>query len=367
MAGVVSAVPVWRRQRLIGGGPTSHSNPACERLYVPDSFDDRLARLGPVAAQLAAVYVLGCLTLPVAAALFVVLIFGGGFGLLVVPVAAVGLIFLAGTVTSDASPATSTAARRFWWAVAVTTGGMVGVGGVAWLTTVFDMKYGEMAPWTLAAGLPYVAVAALFIGRRIRVTVLAVVLILGVGAGMAVHGQFRRQHTEDRRADLMSLLRAPLDQIYTTEIPGYRPTATPVTATTEYEPSDQATVKYWREQSIVLTVSHTAVQGPDCGPDVLCVPQPPPVLRATDAPADGPEPVQPTAPPPRPEEITCRPDGSSLLYRRGRGAHEYIRTDGNTVLRAGAGIVVDKALLKTAVLAARPVGEDELETELLGR
>jgi hypothetical protein len=334
---------------------------------VPDSIDDRLARRGPVAAQLAAVYVLGCLTLPVGAGLFVVMLFGGGFGLLLLPVAAVGLFFLAGTVTSSASPATGTAARRFWWAVAVTAGGMTGVVSIAWLTTVFEMKYGEMAPWMLAAGLPYTAVAALFLGRRIRVAVLAVMIVLGVGATVSVQRQFQRQHAEDRRANLMSLLQVPLDQIYTTEIPGYRRTTTPVTAMTAYEPSDQATVKYWREQDIILTVSRTAVQGPDCGPDLLYVPPPAPVLRPSDAPADAPDPVQPTPPPaPRPEEISCQPDGSALLYRRGPGAHEYIRTDGNIVLRAGAGTVVDKALLKAAVLAARPITEDELETELLG-
>ena len=335
---------------------------------MPDSFDDRRAPSRPVAAHLAAVYVVGCLTLPVGAGLFVVMIFGGGFWLVLVPMAAVGLFFLVGTVTSGASPATGTATRRFWWAVAVTAGGMTGVVGIAWLTTVFDMEYGEMAPWMLAAGLPYTAVAALFLGPRVRVAVLAVVLVPGAVAAVAVQREVQRQDAEARRAGLMSRLQVPLDQIYTTEIPGYRRTSTPVTATTDYEPSDQSTVEYWRERNIVLTVSRTAVQGPDCGPDPLYIPQPAPVLRAPDAPADAPDPVQPPPPPPpRPEEISCRSDDSSLLYRHVPGAHEYIRTNGDTVLRAGAGTVVDKQLLRTAVLAARPVSEDELEAELLGR
>ncbi|BAL93198.1 hypothetical protein AMIS_79780 [Actinoplanes missouriensis 431] len=334
---------------------------------MPDSSDDRLARRGQAATQLVAVYALGCLTLPVGAGLFVGMLFGGGLGLLLLPVVAVGLFFLAGTATSSASPATGPVARRFWWAVAVTAGGMTGVGGIAWLTTFFDIEYGEMAPWMLAAGLPYTVVAALFLGRRLRLAVLAVVVLLGAGAAVAVQQQVRQEHAESRRADLLSLLQAPLDQIYTTEIPGYRRTTTPVTATTDYEPTDQATVKYWREQTIVVTVSRTAVEGPDCGPDPLYVPQPAPVLLPPDAPADAPAPVQPTPPPPpRPEEISCRPDGSSLLYRHARGSHEYIRTDGDVVLRAGAGTVVDEALLRAAVLAARPISEDELATELLG-
>lgn len=128
---------------------------------MPDSSDDRLARRGQAATQLVAVYALGCLTLPVGAGLFVGMLFGGGLGLLLLPVVAVGLFFLAGTATSSASPATGPVARRFWWAVAVTAGGMTGVGGIAWLTTFFDIEYGEMAPWMLAAGLPYTVVAAL--------------------------------------------------------------------------------------------------------------------------------------------------------------------------------------------------------------
>ena len=330
-----------------------------------DTVDDGRAPGGPVIGQLAAVYLLGSLSLPLAASVFVAMLFGdpvtAGSALLVFAAVFIGGMFAAGTATRRASPATAATGRRFWWAVAVTVGGAVGLGVGAAITSALHVKYGAMESWIPVAGLPYLVIAALFIGRWIRrAAVLAVIALLVAGGYVA-----QQDHAHTQEARVLALLQDPLDLIYTTQIPGYRRTAAPIRASIAYEPLDQARVKYWREQDIVVTVSHTPVQGPDCGPDPLFTPVPPPVLRPTDAPPNAPDPVQPSpSPRPRPEEITCQADGDSLHYRHGPGAHEYIRATGNTVLRAGASTVVDKALLKKAVLAARPVKIRDLEKEV---
>ncbi|BEL06798.1 hypothetical protein Q0Z83_049890 [Actinoplanes sichuanensis] len=308
----------------------------------------------PAAAQLAAVYVLGCLTLPAGAFAFVTLILGGGaLAGLATPAAATGLIYLAGTLTSRACPATSTAAGRIWWAVAVTLGGAGGVVVGAWLTVLFDVEYGELLPWIPLAGLPYVLIAALFIGRRVRMVALVAILALIGGGFYAVRQQTRQDRAEADRARVTTMLRAPLDLIWTTEIPGYRRRVAPTGDSTGYEPADPAAVRYWGERDVLLTVSHTAVEGTDCGPAELYRPVPPPNQS-------------PPGPAPR-GEVVCQDRGDLLRYRRGPGAHEFIRTAGGTVVRAGASTVVDEGLLKEAVLAARPMTLDELEIELFHR
>jgi hypothetical protein len=302
-----------------------------------------------IAARLAAVYVVGCLTLPVGAALFVVLAFGGtlaaGAGLLATLAGAGGLIFLAG-------PAAGTT-RRLWWAVTVTLGGAAGLIGAARVTVALDMRYGEMLPWALAAGLPYALVAALFLGRWTRLVSVAAIIALTGGVWHAVREQTQRDDAEAGRSRVLTMLQAPLDLVWTTQIPGYRRMTVPVTTSTAYEATDHTTVKFWGHKNIQIALSHTAVQGPDCGPDPLYRPRP------------GPD--QAPAPELRPEQISCRDRGDGLRYRRGPDAHEYIRTAGDTVVRAAAGTEVDPALLEQAVLAARPMTVDELETELFYR
>lgn len=333
-----------------------------------DTIDDDRRRRESAVAQLAAVYVIGSLTLPVGSFVFVTLLFGGvaaaGLGLLLLLAGAGALIFLAGTATRHAGPAIVTAGRRFWWAVAVTVAGAVGLAVSAGLTTAFDVEYGRLEPWILAAGLPYLLVAAFFLGRRVRLVAMLVAVTLSGGAAYALHQQMTREHAETQRTRVLALLQDPVDVIWTVEIPGYRGMVPPISATTAYEPVDQATVKYWRERDIVVTVSHTAVQGRDCGPDPLFIPAPPPDLESPDASTGTPAPARPSPSPSR-SEVSCELDGD-LQYRRGAAAHEYVRTVGDTVVRAAASTVVAKALLKEAVLSARPLTVEELEHELFG-
>jgi hypothetical protein len=308
-------------------------------------------------AQLIAVHLAGSLTLLIGAALLSTVIAGGRpaamLGILVAIPGIIALIFLAGTVTRHGSPATVDPGPRLWWAVVVALCGTAGLGGGVWVTVVLDMEYGDQVPWILAAGLPYLLVAALFVGHFTRAAGLIAIVALAVGAGYVVDQRAQRDQTDSDHARVLAMLAAPLDLIWTTDIPAYRRTAAPVTASTSYEPTDQSTMKYWREKDIVLTVSRTQVPASDCGPDPLYIPAAPP--------------NQPPPPQPRPEEISCETREDSLRYRRGPGAHEYIRTIGDTVVRAGAGTVVDEALLEQAVLTARPMTLDELEIELFHR
>ncbi|PWK48190.1 hypothetical protein BC793_106220 [Actinoplanes xinjiangensis] len=310
---------------------------------------DRPADIAPIVARLAAVYVVGCLTLPVGAFLFVTLAFGGtavaAAGLLATLAGAGGLIFLAGTGTGTT--------RRFWWAVTVTLGGAAGLIGGARVTVALDMRYGEMLPWALAAGVPYVLVAALFVGRWTRLAAVVAIVALTGGAWHAVREQTRHDDAEDDRNRVLRMLQAPLDLVWTTQIPGYRRMTVPVTTSTAYEATDHTTVRYWGHQNIQVALTHTAVQGADCGPDPLHRPLP--------------EPNRAPPPQPRPDQISCQDRGGGLRYRRGPDAHEYIRTVGDTVVRAGAGTEVDEALLEQAVRAARPMTVEELETELFYR
>jgi hypothetical protein len=302
-----------------------------------------------IAGRLAAVYLVGCLTLPVGAALFVALAFGGTLiaaaGLLATLAGACGLIFLAG-------PAIGTT-RRLWWAVIVTLGGAAGLIGAARVTVALDMKYGDMLPWALASGLPYVLVAALFTGRWTRLVAVVAIVALTGGAWHTVREQTQRDDAEADRNRVLNMLQAPLDLVWTTQIPGYRRMTVPITTSTAYEATDHTTVKYWGHKDIQIALSHTAVQGPDCGPDPLYRPSP------------GPGQARPREP--RPEQISCQDRGDGLRYRRGPDAHEYIRTVGDTVVRAAASTEVDQTLLEQAVLAARPMTVEELETELFYR
>ncbi|MFC4070138.1 hypothetical protein [Actinoplanes subglobosus] len=319
--------------------------------------DERRTDNESAVAQLIAVYLLGSATLLIGAALFASVVAGGRpaamLGILVALPGIIALIFVAGTVTRHGSPATVDPGPRLWWAVVVALCGAAGLGGGAWVTVVLDMEYGDLVPWILAAGLPYTLVAALFVGRWTRVGALIAIVALTGGAGYLVDQRAEQDKADSDHARVMAMLTVPLDLIWTTDVPGYRRTAPPVTASTSYEPADQGTVKYWREKDVVLTVSHTSVQSTDCGPDPLPAPAAPP--------------NEPPPPQPRPEEITCQTRGDSLRYRRGPAAHEYIRTIGDTVVRAGAGTVVDGALLEQAVRAARPMTLDELEIELFHR
>ncbi|MFI1995590.1 hypothetical protein [Actinoplanes sp. NPDC020271] len=327
------------------------------------SADQGRGRPGAAGVRLALVYLIGSVALPVGAFAFVSLLFGGavvaGFVVLVLLAATVTCLYVVATATKDGSAATATPAGRLGWAVVVTLGGALGLAGAAGLTAMLHVRYGRPEPWFLLGGLPFLLVAALFIGRWIRVVAFVLVVALAGGAVYAV----QRQHAETEQNRVLGMLQDPLDLIYTTDIPGYQRRTPPLSARTPYEPIDQSTVAYWLEKDIVVTVSHTAVTVTDCGPEPLFVPEPPPVLRQSDGSFPSPSP-RPSAPP---GPISCEADGGALFYRHGAAAHEYIRTDGTTVIRAAAGTVVDKELLRAAVLAAHAVNVDELEDEVFNR
>ncbi|WP_433796117.1 hypothetical protein [Actinoplanes sp. CA-252034] len=238
---------------------------------------------GPAMAHLAAVYLISLLTLPVGVGLFVILeSFGtttAGFGLLALLAASTGLFSVVGAATGF-PPATRR--QRWRWAASVTLGGTAGVIVAVWIARDLGVSYGAMVPWAPTAGVPYLLVAALFTGLRIRLV--AIVALLALAAGGAYGGYAVRQ-----------------------------------------------------------THRKAALGGPGPGHE--------PGARAD----------------PRPEEISCEPRGEFLYYRRGPGAHEYVRTVGATVVKAAASTEVDEKLLETAVLAARPMTMDELVYEIFER
>jgi hypothetical protein len=68
-----------------------------------------------------------------------------------------------------------------------------------------------------------------------------------------------------------------------------------------------------------------------------------------------------SASPSTPSPIRCQPDGPSLLHRIAADRHEYIRLDGDVVIRADARLGVRQDLLRSAVTGARPLADSEID------
>jgi hypothetical protein len=256
---------------------------------------------------------------------------GGGPGTLVIGVLFVvvvtGLLVAVALLTPEASSLTRTGGGRVGWALIVAVlGTSAWVFGLSVYTEVDrDLTDNAMMAFPLS-GVPYALVAGLLLRRwYFKLGTIALVVASGIGLLAALAGIVPNEDP-----DLAARLAASnlhRDEVFVADIPGYHR----VEFQLVWEPDDPQSVPPARYISLVAY--------PD-DPTGDCQPNPNDDLAAG----------------------TCVVEQPGLTYTTGVTQHEYYYRKGTVLLQIVGTLAVDRAILRTAVLNARPTDEPGIYT-----
>ncbi|GAA3447628.1 hypothetical protein [Planomonospora venezuelensis] len=246
-----------------------------------------------------------------------------------------------GSLTPAGSPLTGSRGRRVTWAVLVYGGGQALWLAGAFIAAEADLSLGLGSPAATAlGGLPFALVSAFLAGRRTAVGALAVTVGLSVWSAYLI-GQ------EDTREEIASRPGIDRPLMYVTATPpGYRTTRDFPGTSIFFTPVDQRVVTVWQDHDITVSVRRETAEGCPQGP-----------LAVTFGQDEKPE---------------CAAERPDLWYVTGRipepewgcpcGLHQYVRRDGEVLIRVGGSDAVDRTLLRQIILNARPATDAEIET-----
>lgn len=209
-----------------------------------------------------------------------------------------------------------------------------------------------MPVMVVGGSISLIALAVLLLTTRLRAATVGTIAALAGMAilGVAVVGRFQSEAREQRESEFQARLDSlDTDLIYHVSVDEYAYLSPAVGYQFHLTPIDQEIVEVWQDHDIAVTVSRTPVAMPGCGPDPIFGPDPWP-RPVGDPPAD--EIAEPVP-------TRCTPAGRDLWYRTGEDRHEYLRREGEVVIRAGAGSRVEASFLREAVEEARLATADE--------
>lgn len=273
--------------------------------------------------QVVAAGVVGLLVLPQGLTVVFVAGWAGGGGSAVVAggllvAVVVALLVGAASLAPEASRLTRTIGGRVCWALLVAVSG-----AMAWS---FAAYAGIGAPWS---ALPCALAAGLLLRRwyfKVGAAALAVVSVVGLLGALA-------ETVPDELDARLAAAHVERGGIFVTDIPGYHR----VEHQRSFEPDDPGSVPPQRHLELL---THPDDATGDCQPD-------PRDSRLMGAP--------------------CAVEEPGLTYTAGVTEHQYAHRRGTTRLRIVAPLAVDRAVLRAAILTARPTARpDRYTTEVDG-
>ncbi|WP_432958351.1 hypothetical protein [Micromonospora haikouensis] len=321
--------------------------------------------------QLAGVWLVGAFVLPAMVEGLPVLLLGG-VGLLAVAALACTVllvVFLAVLIhgTAPASVLGATGGRRAAWVALV-----LGFGTILWrlgwaLTDEIGAGIsGRPGLTALLGGVPFVLVAGV-LQRQARWRFAAVAAFVGLAATGLV--ALRTSGPDELTLRLAYTPGLDRDTTFVVEVPGYRPSDGAIVVSGTYGVDRELL----RHAARTLRPASAALQD---ARDVFVAdvpgyrgqPMGPPPGMSYE-PADhmsGPRSVVLTLTAVRAEfdapcfQVRCTPEGGGLTYVRAEATHAYVLRRGGVDVQVTGGMAVDRALLRRAVLAARPATDEEL-------